>query len=227
MANFATLSSLLAGCTTRVKPDACASLFAATTPPAGKAPTDTLGALQSVARNSAYRPERLFGLLDAFYPIPQGKNLRRPPYMPYLNYAPTAWTLPLKFAGGGQSAPGKIMFDAEGNAWTGVNFIVGSQALDDLWDGNLSNPGPRGYPYWSGYVDAPVGEPIPPAAGLPSASGTVKPGAFVTRASAANKRHRRLPMSDHPRMQQFCRYLRWPAGREGRERFQQDDCLPA
>jgi hypothetical protein len=23
-------------------------------------------------------------------------------------------------------------------------------------------PGPRGYPYWSGYVDAPVGEPIPP-----------------------------------------------------------------
>ena len=23
-------------------------------------------------------------------------------------------------------------------------------------------PGPGGYPYWSGYVDAPVGEPIPP-----------------------------------------------------------------
>ena len=23
-------------------------------------------------------------------------------------------------------------------------------------------PGPGGYPYWSGYVDAPVGQPIPP-----------------------------------------------------------------
>jgi hypothetical protein len=135
MANFATLSSLLAGCTTRVRPDACASLFDATTPPGGKAPTDTLGALQSVARNCAYRPERLFALLDAFYPVPQGKNLRRTPYMPYLNYAPSAWTLPLKFTGGGLSAPGKIMFDVEGNAWTGVNFIVGSQASDDLWDG--------------------------------------------------------------------------------------------
>lgn len=146
MANFATLSSLLAGCTTRVRPDACASLFDATTPPGGKAPTDTLGALQSVARNCAYRPERLIALLDAFYPVPQGKNLRRTPYMPYLNYAPSAWTLPLKFTGGGLSAPGKIMFDVEGNAWTGVNFIVGSQASDDLWDGNLSKFAPNGRP---------------------------------------------------------------------------------
>jgi hypothetical protein len=146
MANFATLASLVAGCTTRVKPDACASLFAATTPPGGKAPTDTLGALQAVARNSAYRPERLFALLDAFYPIPEGKNLRKPPFVPYLNYVTTAWTLPLKFTGGGLSAPGKIMFDAEGNAWTGVNFIVGSQASDDLWDGNLSKFAPNGKP---------------------------------------------------------------------------------
>ena len=146
MANFATLSSLLAGCTTRVRPDACASLFDATTPPGGKAPTDTLGALQSVARNCAHRPERLIALLDAFYPVPQGKNLRRTPYMPYLNYAPSAWTLPLKFTGGGLSAPGKIMFDVEGNAWTGVNFIVGSQASDDLWDGNLSKFAPNGRP---------------------------------------------------------------------------------
>jgi hypothetical protein len=64
--------------------------------------------------------------------------------MPYLSYAPSAWTLPLKFTGGGLSAPGKIMFDQEGNAWTGVNFIVGSQASDDLWDGNLSKFAPNG-----------------------------------------------------------------------------------
>jgi DNA-binding beta-propeller fold protein YncE len=36
------------------------------------------------------------------------------------------------------------MFDADGNAWTGVNFIVGSQASDDLWDGNLSKFAPNG-----------------------------------------------------------------------------------
>jgi DNA-binding beta-propeller fold protein YncE len=144
MANFATLSSLLAGCTTQVRPDACSSLFAAATPPSGKSPTDTLTAAQSVARNAAYEPGRLFALLDIFYPVPQGKTLRRTPYMPYLSYAPSAWVLPLKFTGGGLSAPGKIMFDAEGNAWTGVNFIVGSQASDDLWDGNLSKFAPNG-----------------------------------------------------------------------------------
>jgi hypothetical protein len=38
------------------------------------------------------------------------------------------------------------MFDGEGNAWTGVNFIVGSQASDDFWDGNLSKFVPNGKP---------------------------------------------------------------------------------
>jgi hypothetical protein len=146
MANFATLATLLAGCTTRVRPDACDSLFAATTPPAGKTPADTLAAAHSVALHPAYRPERLFALLDVFYPVPQNKTLRPTPYMPYLSYAPSAWTLPLKFTGGGLNAPGKIMFDREGNAWTGVNFIVGSQASDDLWDGNLSKFAPNGKP---------------------------------------------------------------------------------
>jgi len=28
--------------------------------------------------------------------------------------------------------------------------------------GPRTYPGPGGYPYWSGYVDAPVGQPIPP-----------------------------------------------------------------
>src|SRR5208282_3785979 len=42
LANFATLANVLAGCATRVKPDACNGLFAAATSPAGKTPTDTL-----------------------------------------------------------------------------------------------------------------------------------------------------------------------------------------
>jgi hypothetical protein len=75
MANFATLSNVMAGCITRVKADACSSLFAAATGPDGKAPTDTLAAAQSIARNAAYKPERVFALLDAFYPVPQGKQL--------------------------------------------------------------------------------------------------------------------------------------------------------
>ena len=72
MANFATLSTLLAGCTTQVLPDACDRLFAATTPPSGKVPTDTMTTAEAVAHNAAFKPERLFALLNAFYPVPKG-----------------------------------------------------------------------------------------------------------------------------------------------------------
>ncbi len=146
MANFATLSSVLAGCTTRVKVDACDSLFAAATGRDGKAPTDTLAAALSIAHNAGFKPERVFALLDAFYPVPQGKHLRATPFMPYLNFAPGAWVLPLKFSGGGNAGGAKVMFDSEGNAWSGDNFIVGWQGHDDLWPGNLSKFAPNGRP---------------------------------------------------------------------------------
>lgn len=63
MANFATLADLLAGCATRVTLDACGKLFAAATPPAGAAPTDTLGAAEAVARYPWHQPDALFTLL--------------------------------------------------------------------------------------------------------------------------------------------------------------------
>jgi len=146
MANFATLADLLAGCATRVKADACSKLFAATTPPTGAAPTDRLTAAQSTARYSWFKPERLFALLDEFYPVPQGKNLRPVPFMPYLNSVPSAWVLPLKFDGGGFRAGGKAMFDSEGNLWVSNNFTVGWQASDSLWQGHVTKFSPNGKP---------------------------------------------------------------------------------
>jgi streptogramin lyase len=66
--------------------------------------------------------------------------------MPYLTWAPSAWVLPLKFTGGGLSAPGKLMIDSRGNIWAGDNFIVGFQNQDSLWAGNLSKFAPDGRP---------------------------------------------------------------------------------
>src|SRR5580704_11002136 len=146
MANFATLADALAGCVTRVTPDACAKLFVAAAPPSGSAPTDTLTAAQSIAHYPWYRPARLFALIGQLYPIPQGKNLRPVPYMPYLNWAPTAWVLPLKFDGGGYRAGGKAMFDSEGNLWVGDNFTIGWQGQDSLWQGNATKFAPDGRP---------------------------------------------------------------------------------
>ena len=146
MSIFATLASVTAGCVARVRSDACASLFAATTPPIGRVPADTLAALQAVARYPAYQPERVFGLVDRFYPVPEGKKLRATPFMPYLAYAPSAWVIGVKFSGGGLNAPGKIMFDSEGNAWTGTNFIVGMQSADSFWNGTSAKFAPNGRP---------------------------------------------------------------------------------
>jgi hypothetical protein len=146
MANFATLANLLAGAVTQVTPNAMRQFLAAATPRSGKTPGDTLTALEGVARDAGYKPERLFALLNAFYPVPKGKNLRPTPFMPYLTWAPSAWVLPLKFTGGGLSAPGKLMIDSKGNVWAGNNFLVGAQNLDELWDGNLSKFAPNGRP---------------------------------------------------------------------------------
>jgi len=66
--------------------------------------------------------------------------------MPYLNFSPSAWVLPLKFDGGGYRAGGKAMFDREGNLWVGDNFTVGWQASDALWQGNATKFDPNGKP---------------------------------------------------------------------------------
>src|SRR5215469_12075871 len=145
MANFATLADLISACVTRVTPNACSSLFAAAAPP-GWALSDTVNTLAGIALNPWYQPERLYALLDQLYPVPTGKNLRPVPFMPYLNYAPSAWVLPLKFDGGGYRAGGKCMFDSEGNLWVGDNFSVGWQGSDALWQGNATKFAPDGHP---------------------------------------------------------------------------------
>jgi hypothetical protein len=146
MANFATLADLLSACVTQVTANACSSLFAAATPPGWGARTDTLNASEAIALFPWYQPERLFALLEKFYPVPNGKNLRPVPFMPYLNYAPSAWVLPLKFDGGGYRAGGKCMFDSEGNLWVGDNFSIGWQGNDSLWQGSATKFAPNGRP---------------------------------------------------------------------------------
>ncbi|HTY41126.1 MAG TPA: hypothetical protein VMH79_04565 [Thermoanaerobaculia bacterium] len=146
MANFATLADLLSACATHITPDACGRLFAASAPPKGPAPTDTLRAALAVARYPWYQPQRLFQLLDAFYAVPKGRTMRAVPFMPYLSFAPSAWVLPLKFDGGGYRAGGKAMFDSQGNLWVGDNFTIGWQGQDTLWQGNATKFDPNGKP---------------------------------------------------------------------------------
>ena len=126
LATFNTLADLLTGCITHVHGDACDKLFAVATPPGGVAPTETLTAALNIARNPSNQAQSLFALFDAFYPVPAGKRLRPAPFIPYLSFAPPAWTLSLVYAGGGLNSPGGIAIDGEGNLWAADNLLVGS-----------------------------------------------------------------------------------------------------
>ena len=147
LASFVTLANVLAGCATLVKPDACRLLFAAATAPDGKVPTTTLEAIEAIAQAPWHQPEKIFALLNAFYPLASAQHARRStPFMPNLSFAPNAWVLPLRFAGGGLFGGGKLMFDSWGDAWIADNFQVGAQDQDHFWGGALSEFAPDGTP---------------------------------------------------------------------------------
>jgi len=163
LATFNTLANLLAGCITRVHSDACNQFFAVATPPGGVAPTDTLTAAQNIARNPSNQAQKLFALFDAFYPVPAGEHWRPVPSIPYLSFAPSAWTLSLVYAGGGLNSLGGIAIDGEGNMWADDNFLVGSQStIYHNFGGGISKIAPNGRPlspmtvgYRGGGIDGP------------------------------------------------------------------------
>jgi hypothetical protein len=70
----------------------------------------------------------LFKLFDEAYPQPEDGSRREAPNVPYLAYAPKDFAMILSFAGGGIFAPGKLQVDVEGNIWSGVNWMPGSQS---------------------------------------------------------------------------------------------------
>jgi streptogramin lyase len=146
LAKFNTLGNLLSACATAM-PNACDKLFEAATPPGGGVPTDTLSAAQNIARFPWLQAQELFALLDDFYPVPAGETWRDVPHIPYLNYAPSAWTLSVVYAGGGLSSLGGIAIDGEGNLWADDNFLVGAQStIYASFGGGLSKLAPNGEP---------------------------------------------------------------------------------
>jgi len=145
LAKFNTLGILLSACIRA--PDACHRLFEMATPPGGVSPTDTLSAAHNIARYPWHRAQELFALLDEFYPVPAGGHWRDVPHLPYLNFAPSAWTLSLVYTGGGLNSLGGIAIDGEGNLWADDNFLVGSQStIFTSFGGGLSKLAPNGTP---------------------------------------------------------------------------------
>jgi streptogramin lyase len=129
LATLDTLGSLVSAYFT-VADDAWRARFLnAATPPSGVLPKNTLEAIAGIARVPWANPKELYALFDEAYPQPKNPlERRKATFAPYLAYPPPDFALALYFNGGGLSGPGKFVFDAEGNLWSGQNFLPGSQS---------------------------------------------------------------------------------------------------
>jgi hypothetical protein len=147
LANLDTLGSLITAFTTVGNDDWRARFLKAATPTGGAEPKNTLEAMAGIAREPWAHPKELFALFDEAYPQPKDGSRRSAPFVPYLSYVPDDFSLMLAFAGGGMYANGRFMFDADGNLWSGQNWMPGSQsgAVNSIGGGVLKMT-PNGTP---------------------------------------------------------------------------------
>jgi len=122
MSRMNTLASLVATCGDPAKASGCSQFVKL-------ADSDnTLSALQNIARRPWNNADKLYDVFTTNYPVSITTKLRSGAVFPYLLFAPTDFSLILRFTGGGLLAPGKILFDKEGNLWTGFNWMSGSES---------------------------------------------------------------------------------------------------
>jgi len=129
LAKLDTLGSLISAYATVANDDWRARFLKAATPTGGVTPKNTLEAMAGIAREPWAAPKELYGLYDEAYPLP-APDARRTgaPFAPYLVYVPDDFALSLAFSGGGDYANGRFMFDADGNLWSGQNWLPGSHS---------------------------------------------------------------------------------------------------
>lgn len=110
VAEVNTLANILSSCINSngsvASGTACANLFAATTPPGGPAPTDTLTAALNIAHYPGNSVSTLFALAT-----PSSV------FQPALTSAPANWLIGIHHTGGGLAQPTGVAIDATGNVW--------------------------------------------------------------------------------------------------------------
>lgn len=147
MANLNTLASLITASFTVADASWRARFFQAASLTGSATPTNTLEAMAGIARAPWVNADTLYALFDQAYPQPKDGARRAAPFVPYLAYAPSDFALSLAFAGGGMFANGRFMFDAEGNLWSGQNWMPGSQSgVNTSIGGGVIKFSPNGTP---------------------------------------------------------------------------------
>lgn len=142
-----TLASLIVACATEANDDWRGRFFNAAKSTSGATPKNTLEAIAGIAREPWAHPKELFALFNEAYPQPKDGSRRAAPFVPYLALTPPDFALTLCFAGGGMCANGRFMFDADGNLWSGQNWMPGSQSgVNTSIGGGVLKMSPNGTP---------------------------------------------------------------------------------
>lgn len=128
LATINTLGSLISAYGTFASSDWKSRFLQASNTTTGTTPKSTFEAMAGIAKAPWVNSNTLFNLFNEVYPQPADGSRRNAPFIPYLTYTPDDFTLSLCFAGGGMCANGRFMFDAEGNLWSGQNWMPGSQS---------------------------------------------------------------------------------------------------
>jgi len=106
---------------------------------------DTLTALQNVARKPWKNADKLYGIFTKNFPVDKQSGLRGGATLPYLLFEPKDFALIIRFTEGGLFGTGKLLFDKDGNLWTGNNWMPGSQSgVVNSIGGGLTKLGPGG-----------------------------------------------------------------------------------
>ena len=127
LATLNTLASLVSAYAT-THDDGWRTRFLDATTLNGSKPASTLEALGNIARAPWVNAKAIYALFDEAYPQPKDGARRGAPFLPYLAITPPDFAPMLCFAGGGMYANGRLMFDADGNLWSGQNWMPGSQS---------------------------------------------------------------------------------------------------
>jgi hypothetical protein len=97
-------------------PNACDKLFSSATAGGSSAPSDTLDAALSLARNPGLNIAALYA-----------QSTSSTAFSPALAKAPSDWTISVNYTGGGMSSPAGVGVDSQGNVWVASYFGVASE----------------------------------------------------------------------------------------------------
>lgn len=122
IARMNTLASIMTLCSDNTTKSSCQDFLDETKS------SNTFDALVNIAKQPWVNTKNIYTIFTNNFKAKKGEGRRKGAYLPYLSYVPKDFALMVRFSGGGIYSAGRMMFDKNGNLWSGQNWMPGSQS---------------------------------------------------------------------------------------------------